>query len=205
MKKGLGFLILIWGFSSAAWAGLLGLGLKAGVALDSENIPHLVSGASQGTLVGAAGGFFADVRLMGFLSAQTEVDFNQKGYTVHISASSSDQTQVYNYLEFPVLLKARTGLAPGLEGYLLTGPSVAVLLNETTTVVFGGNTTTVDDTRYYPGEEWSLVFGGGVEFQSFIFDIRYDLGLDSASQNVVMDRSSGQNNSLLFQLGYRLL
>ncbi len=210
MKKFFGAFIFAFNLSCAGFAGPLGLGLKAGVALDNQNLPHLISGITQGTYLGVTGGAFADIQVVDFLSVQPEVDFIQKGLQLNfdpLMTAVSNQTQVYNYLEFPLLLKLQTGLAPGLKGYLLTGPALNVLLNENITFAFRDGTPpeSADDTKYIQGSQWSLTFGGGVELEGLILDIRYDLGLDSATETSVIDRTYGQLNALTFELGYRLL
>ncbi len=142
-----------------------------------------------------------------FFCVQPEVDFIQKGSQFNVSASglANTNSQVYNYLEIPLLLKAQTGLVPGLKGYLLAGPALSFLLNETTSLTGGPSpNVSVDDTKFFPNSSWSLAFGGGVEFQGILLDIRYDLGLDSALSTGFPNRTYGQLNALTFDLGYRL-
>jgi len=206
MKKILGIFILAFSLSCAAGAGPIGLGLKAGIDLDNQNSAGPGMGVTQATLVGVTGGAFADIQLAGPFYVQPEAEYIQKGAQFNVSLMNLNTTDnfLYEYLEIPLLLKAQTELVPGLKGYLLAGPALAFLLTETTTVTGPGAGASANDTRFYPNTEWSLAFGGGVEFQGFLLDIRYDLGLDSASQTQFPNSQYGQNNALSFDLGYRL-
>lgn len=202
---------MAFSLSCAAGAGPIGLGLKAGIDLDNVNTAPPPSGFTspfaQETLVGLTGGVFAEVQVADFFCVQPEADFIQKGSQFNVSSSgfANTDSQVYNYLEIPLLLKAQTGLVPGLKGYLLAGPALSFLLNETTSLTGGPNpNVSVDETKYFPNSSWSLAFGGGVEFQGFLLDIRYDLGLDSADETQYPNRTYGQLNALSFDLGYRL-
>lgn len=223
------FLILVWMIVQNATADpVIGFGVKAGADLAWQNLPPLLPPEASETtreyLYGLNGGIFGDLTLVDFLSLQCEAQFIQKGFsatTKNFTVVSSGGTTLgtttvvnsntYDYLEIPLLIKTNLVLGPGWKGYLFAGPSMAFLVGETNTLTVNasGNVpysqVNVDDTGFYPITEWSLIFGIGVEYKNFLLEFRQERGLDSASPNYDSDRSYGQNNAVCFQLGYRLL
>jgi len=203
---------LAWlGLSSVIWAGPIGLGLTSGIDFAGQSQLNEVAGVTPNLLVGYTGGLFADVNLSDSFSIQPEVNFTMKGQQFSTNANFiGTDTQSFHYLEFPLLLKGQISLTSFLKGYLLAGPSFAILLSETDTIYIAPSgstpsvTTSVNDTNFYPNTDWGAIFGGGVEWQNFIFDIRYDWGLESAAPNFVIDRKAQLNGVLSFQLGYQI-
>lgn len=201
MKKYSWIVLFVWGLAGAAFAGPdLGFGLKAGVSLASQNYPNLFPGTTQGTLVGVAGGIFGDLKVLDPLAFQLEANFIQKGSSFstsnfmvtdsqgnYLGTTTVTQDKTYDYLEIPFLIKGQMNLGSGWQVYLLAGPSLAFLLDETTTLTEAANgavpysSISVGDTSYFPSTDWTFVFGGGVEYSNFILDIRFGLGLDSAN------------------------
>ena len=223
MKKILFFLCFSLASVSVGWSSPIGFGLKSGIDIAGQNYKTVISDISVQPLIGFTGGLFVDVNFFDFLSLQTETNFTIKGhqevdknFSVYDSMSNflgtTTDTLSFNfqYLEIPLLVKTPITLSSGLKGYLLTGPSLSILLNETTTLsqVANGNvpafSESVDDTRYFPGTDWGLVFGGGVEFMNFLLDVRLDLGLDPASEKGYIGSSTITNNVLSFEVGYRI-
>jgi hypothetical protein len=130
----------------------------------------------------------------------------------YVNGGTNEST--YDYLEIPLLLKVQTNLSTHWKGYFLAGPSLGFLLKEkltSNTNINGVNySSTSNNTQYLPETYWTLVLGGGVEFQGFILDIRYSLGLSSELESNNFSSFTGINNTglinaLCFQFGYRIL
>ncbi len=215
MKKAIILILAGWGFAGGLLAGTVGMGVKGGVDFASQTSPNPI----VENLIGITGGLYVDIPLNDVLSLQPEADFVMKGnqITAHgvpitdsygniIGITNVNQTERFNYLEFPLLLKAKVGEISDWKVYVYGGPEIATLLNETTSITNTAwpNPAPSDNTRYYPGTDWGLVLGIMAEVHRFVMETRYDLGLSSASMNAVADRSSGENRVLSVQVGYQL-
>src|ERR1035441_5318711 len=155
MKKYLFASLVCLGLINSAWANPISLGLTSGIDFASQSIIGLQPGITQNVLVGYTGGLFVDLNLSDNFSIQPEANFTMKGTGFTISnidgiAVNTTQTQTFNYLEFPLLVKLRLPLAPELKVFLLAGPSVALLLQEVTSLASGGSSHSADSTKYYP-------------------------------------------------------
>jgi len=225
MKKYFWIVAFIWGWSVSAYAdSIIGFGFKGGFVIAGQSMGPLASNEISQSLFGPTGGIFTDFQPLDLLSFQLEANYIQKGSgfnltNVPVTSSTSPfiigtttvkVTSAYDYLEVPLLIKLQTNLAPGLQGYLLAGPSIAFLLNQTLTVTAAANgpvtysSTSQTETQYYPNTDWSLNFGAGLEYKGILCEIRYELGLDSASPTADTNRTTGQNNALSFQAGIKL-
>lgn len=156
---------------------------------------------------------------------QMELNFIQKGFrqTTDITFSTtrfvSDGKVIVNWLELPVLAKARFGSDVGIGGGLFFGPSIGYGLSgkskSTTTTTTGSvsTTTSSDETLNFKEDEHSRVdlalnMGGEVNYGGIFLDIRYQIGLT----NMITDSNSSGGSSdfsartrgLAFTAGYRM-
>ncbi len=214
MKKYILVFLLVGGCSVSAYADSpIGFGFKGGLSIAGENFGPNSSTITQGSLIAPTGGIFADLHVMNSFRLQLEANYIQKGSTLPgIIITGNSPTilgtgtfqNAYNYLEIPLLFKVQKKLVPDLSLLIYAGPSVSFLLNETSSITASGVTTSSNLTSIYPGTNWALDFGGGIELANFILDIRYGLGLSSAAPTATINPNYGQLNTLSFQLGYRL-
>lgn len=121
------------------------------------------------------------------LSVQPGVFYSMKGFRV-------DDLQVnLDYLEIPVLLKARLALDQSIEPYVLTGPVLS--LNMVRESQIGSYSVSSDDKRMDMG----LIFGVGADFNANLsFDIRANFGL----VNVIESDVRNQNHSVALLASY---
>jgi len=198
------------------WAGPVGFGIRGGVVMANQ-VSSLYSETpsyNSDVLFGFTGGIFAEVGLLDFLSIQPEVDYTMKGVQVNANFNSVDSSgniiatnkgtlsYSFDYVEVPLLLKAHTTLSPHLTGSLSVGPEAGFLLSADYHYAWtGANNATGDFPLNGVGVDWGLLFGAGLELDSFLLDLRYDLGLTSVFQNF----PTGPENSVLsLQVGYRI-
>ena len=159
---------------------------------------------------------------------QAELNFIQKGFRSKSSASgssgstsfsfSSEGKVIIDWLELPILAKAKFGSADGVGGGLFLGPSFGYGLSGkskgTSTSTINGVTTTStsSETINFKDDEHSRVdvgvnIGGELTYHNFFFDARYQLGVtnmftgDNASNGDVNATTRG----LALTVGYRFL
>jgi hypothetical protein len=211
MNKILLALLVVLGLTDFAGADPIGFGVRAGAAMANQVFPYTLNGAD--VVFGFTGGLFADVGLNDFLSFQPEADFTMKGLQLNVDpiaeinqygqivgVVSGSYSYSFNYLEFPLLLKAHTLLGPHVIGSLSAGPSIGVLLNANehySVGAFSGNA--VLNGAALDG---GVMVGAGIELDRFLLDLRYDLGLTSVYQN---DPKGPTNSVLSLEVGYRIL
>lgn len=213
MKKVI-FIVLFWvGLTNGVFAIPLGFGIKGGLDMaclvSDLSFPSTV--LTTDVVFGFTGGVFVDMGLTDVLSFQSEVNFTMKGNQVnyhHIPVVNQPgailgyldgATNTYDYLEIPLLLKAKTLLGPQLQGGLFTGPAPAFLLsaNVKYSTSVPGLLTALNMTNFDLG--W--IVGVGIEFDRFLLDVRYDFSFN----NVFPGFINGPNNSVLsLEVGYRI-
>jgi hypothetical protein len=155
---------------------------------------------------------------------QMELNFLQKGYrqksdvTFQNTRFVSDGKIVVNWLELPILAKARFGSEEGIGGGVFFGPSIGYGLSgkftsTSTSTTNGVSTVTANsnDLNFKDDEhsrvDLGLNIGGEVNYGGVFLDIRYQIGLT----NMVSSSSSGgssdisaRTRGLAFTAGYRL-
>jgi hypothetical protein len=212
MKK---IFLVLWlglGLTNFAAADPIGFGVKAGAGM-ANLVPSDFPGINSNVLFGLTGGVFADLGLNDFLSFQPEANFTMKGNQLNVPPipEVNQYGQVVgevggsysfnlNYFEIPLLLKAHAPLGPQVIGSLSVGPSLGILLNASEHFTVGGLPGSAELNG--AGLEGGVVFGAGVEFDRFLLDLRYGLGLTSVYQN---DPKGPTNSVLSLTVGYRIL
>lgn len=160
-------------------------------------------------------GATVDVPINDFLTFEPGLLLTTKGYRVEEKGSGGSLTgklKLY-YFDIPLMFKASHDLGGGLKMFGALGPYFGLGLSGKfeinaesqddkstleTDIKFGDNEDNDDLRRFDSG----LAFGAGVEYNSILFGITYDLGLAnmSAYQN---DGYTIKNRSLKFSVGYR--
>jgi hypothetical protein len=129
-----------------------------------------------------------EITLTNYFSVQPELHFTQKGFAFESSVEGEDFTQTFrtNFLELPVLLKAKYG-NDIIKGYAFVAPNVGYALNRTYNTKLGDKDTEKEDLDFVTeGDiqsqrwEFSALGGLGLEVQAgigaFVVDVRYNLG-----------------------------
>jgi hypothetical protein len=182
------FLILIMtlAFAVAANAEGSGFGLKAGVNfanISGDDTDELNS------LTGFVGGLFMDIPMSPTISIQPEIFYSQKG--AKFTELNTDVSIKLDYVDIPVLFKY-TMAGESARPYFLFGPSIGFSINSELSA--DGQSEDLDNVA---STDFGLVFGIGVNFQKFLIEGRYGLGLSN-----ILDEDSGSDslNNTAFQL-----
>ena len=206
------------------------LGLRAGVNLATYNIDYgsnLPAGSkpeqpSNATLLTIGVPF--QMAFSEHFVLQAELNFIQKGlaqkssFTSQSTSFSIDNKLIINWLELPILAKARFGSDVGFGGGVFFGPSIGYGLSgkstgTSTTTINGKSTTTSDsdDVNFKDDEhsraDFALNLGGEVNYGGIFLDIRYQIGLTNMVTNTNNAVSTGdisaRTRGLAFTAGYR--
>lgn len=170
-------------------------GGDVGEAADADDM--LVSGPES--LTGLCAGVFVAIPITDTLLFQPEALYSQKGATYTLFGEDLDLK--LDYLEVPVLLKARFGTGAARPA-VFAGPAIGFKLRAKGQ--FQDQTEDLDETK---GTDFGLVFGAGVDLTAgsgaFVVDARYTLGLstiDDASSDDL--RADIKNKAFTLSIGY---
>ena len=154
-------------------------------------------------------GAIVDMPLNEFLSFESGLLFTTKGFKIKEEEEevvNSIKNKLY-YLDIPLTIKASHDLCKGLKIFGTAGPYVGIGLSGKAKGTIDGvsNEKTTDwgnsDEDTFKRLEWGLTFGGGVEINSIIIGVSYDLGLSNISAN--QDNGTTIKNKVLkFSVGY---
>lgn len=155
------------------------------------------------SVVGAQAGLAFDLNLSEVFTIQPEILYIQKGgkSTYKLDDNNKIVDRIYlNYIEVPVLAKLKFYGDEGSGFYFVAGPFAGLALSgrqerETTLL---GVTTESDRTFTFDNDDpdererrldWGMSFGGGVKFNAFLIDLRYNLGI-----NNILDADADNEN-----------
>lgn len=160
-------------------------------------------------LVGSQAGILIDYRFHSVFSLQAEGNYITKGAKTDLNGAynSNDVCRKFEYINVPLLVKARFGSQLGLDEkcglFLYAGPYYSKLLvakdyhnsediSEISNIETDANSL---DT--------GLVFGGGFSYllnnrHEVFFDVRYDMGLSE----VMTSDTDLRNKTIGFSMGY---
>ena len=192
-------------------------GLKAGLNLsnmlekDDDDTYSNDYKMNPGFHIGAT----VDVPFNDFLSFETGLLFTTKGMKYEDEILGADVTAKANlyYLDVPLTLKASHDLGGGLKMFGAVGPYVGFGMSGKvkSTVEYQGDEETEEEDINWGSDEdeddlkrldMGLTFGGGVEINSIMIGISYDLGLSNISAYQDYGTTS-KNKVLKFSVGYR--
>ena len=181
MKMTLVVLILAL-FSPAAQAKVRGAadtevnaGLQLGLNIANANTtPSLATDPRIGLMIGGN----VEVRLSQYLFIRPEMMYVQKGAS--LSATGIDTTLKFDYLEFPLLLKARFG-SEEFRPVLFAGPNFGFRVNSSLDTKIGAATPSSFTTNA-ESMDIAIDFGGGAEYwfrknTAAMLTMRYSVGL----------------------------
>ncbi|HQU74653.1 MAG TPA: porin family protein [Calditrichia bacterium] len=175
-------------FSGVAF-GQLGIkkGIKGGLNIATVSLEQ-DGGIDISSRTAFAAGLFLEIDPPVFpLSLEVDALFSQKGYKSTyetVLGTTQELTANLNYLDIPVLAKFSIPIAPTASYHVVAGPQMSFKLGEK--FESDGNEIESDEDDF-KGNEFSLVFGLGVEMNALIssvaIDIRYALGLSDISES----------------------
>jgi opacity protein-like surface antigen len=184
MKKVLVTLFVLFIITSTSFAQFK-IGPRFGINLSSvSDDPDYGAGVEQSSHFGFLFGAAAELGIAGPMYAEVELLYIQKGEDLKGQdqlGNPAEQIFTANYLEIPILVKAKFPLGP-VSPYAFVGPNIGILLSANSEFTSGGQTQDTDIKDNMTSIDFALDFGAGVGFNvmpmmSLVFDVRYSLGL----------------------------
>ena len=180
-------LILLGGLAQAETfvPGVTGYGIKGGFgnATIGSSVQEF---DDEDSFAGGTFGAFMTYNISPSIAIQTELLFVAKGAGGWFLRGRSWR---HDYLEIPVLVKYSLMPQKKLKPYLFIGPAGAYLLSAEFKSSFLGDTFDTGDA--VKSTDFSIIFGGALEYRHFSFDVRYELGLvnvmDPDEWNTILD------------------
>lgn len=151
--------------------GVTGMGFKLGLAITSINTDYDELDDILDSRDAFMGGAFLTYSFSPQLAIQPEIYYVSKGAGKDLFLF--DAHWAIDYLEVPVLLKFDLMPKGPAHPNLFAGPALGVMLSSEIAAL----DESIDVTDGMKTIDYSLVFGGGVEYKRFVFDVRYTLGL----------------------------
>ncbi|MDD5719619.1 MAG: porin family protein [Candidatus Krumholzibacteria bacterium] len=189
--------ILLFCFSANAQlpaVGITGKGVKLGVAFATISTDYDELDDFLDSRGGFIGGAYLTYSLSRQFALQPEILYVAKGgekdFFFVAPYWSSD------YLEFPLLLKFSIVPAGPIHPILFVGPAVSFLLSSEV----GVSSYSYDVKDGMKSVDFSVVFGGGIDFKRFTFDVRYTMGLVNAIDADKINRLTGAEPNDYFYL-----
>jgi len=192
--------------------GVTGYGVKLGFDIATINTAYQELDDFLDSRVGFIGGAFLTYNLNRQFALQPEVLYVSKGSEKGVFLFTAYWD--IDYLEIPVLLKFDLDPEGAIHPMIFAGPALDILLSSE----IGALGESLDVSDGMKSMDFSLAFGGGVDYKHFVFDVRYTLGLantiDAAKVNRLTDAQSGdwfylegdpdvKNNNLSFMFGVK--
>lgn len=191
------------------------LRLKAGFSSSSNVV--MINNESYSSNFKKNSGFHIgasiDLPLVNFLSFEPGLMYTTKGNRIESESYGNSYKSKFNlaYLQTNLNLKAIKNLKGALKIYVAAGPYFAYALHgtNTQTTTENGITTSVSkDIKFSTKDndkpnpiDLEVELGGGFEYNSFLLEMGYDIGLKDIS-NDNSSNSSVKNRLLRVSLGY---
>jgi hypothetical protein len=157
-------------------------GPEFGINLANVNVtPTTTTDSRTGFIIGG----LADINIGNVMGVTSGLRFVMKGYT----STSQGVTfkEKFNYLEIPILLKARFPLTE-VKPYVHGGPVLGINLAATEEQSNGQQTQNVDVSNSVESIDFGLLFGAGLDFKiasktALFIQFGYQLGLSNWLKN----------------------
>ena len=179
------------------------IGAKAGVNIANLSFdPDVPAGITKSNRVGFKFGAILELGVGGPVFIALEPLFAQKG--AKAEGQGGNLAIEANYLEIPVLLKLKFGVA-GVKPYVFAGPNIGFLLSANLHQEAGGQTADTDIKSTTTSTDFALDVGAGAQFSATKFvaitaDARYSLGL-SNTNNDPMDPTTVKTTGIQILVG----
>ncbi|MFC2133194.1 porin family protein [Bacteroidota bacterium] len=194
MKRSIILFILLTVLTSISTEAQIDIGIISGVNLSTatqRNIDVLDINGKTLLSIGAV----ADICLFDNLSLQIEPMYVQKGSKMTpIDINESEYSLSASYIELPVLLKYSYGTT--FRPYVTAGAALSFTLSSELETEIGGVNFTGDLKNVTEKIEYSLTFGGGVEYSldpvTIFVEGRYSYSLNDLINSGEYSLTSGQ-------------
>jgi hypothetical protein len=190
-------------------------GVKAGFVLNSitnagQVIDQItgIESVDVSAKLGLTGGGFVQFAFNDRVSLQPEMQFVMKGVNLDLEDNLGDASAKVNYLEFPIFVRFNRSLNDTLSGYAMAGPSFGVKVGTGGTL--SGSQGSVEGSRDFDidpaiaSRDFGLAFAGGLEWQKFLVEARYVLGLTDVATDIYVHEDELRNRSFSIMVGLRL-
>jgi hypothetical protein len=167
-------MVLLLGVAASAQpaaVGVTGKGLKLGFGIANINTDYNELDEFLDSRVGFSGGGFLTYAFSRQLAVQPEILYVSKGAAKDLFFVNAHLN--LDYLEIPVLLKFDCMPDGKVHPNLYAGPALGLLMASKFHII----SETYDIKDYMKSMDFSLVFGGGLDYKRVTFDVRYTLGL----------------------------
>jgi hypothetical protein len=190
-------------------------GVKAGFVLNSiTNAGQVIDqitgfeSVDVSSKIGLTGGGFVQFAFNDRFSLQPEMMFVMKGVNLDLEDTRGTASAKVNYLEFPIFMRFDRTLNDTLRGSVMAGPSFGVKVGTGGTIE--GAQGSVEASRDFDidpaisSRDFGLAFAGGLEWQKFLVEARYVLGLTDIATDIYEHADELMNRSFSITFGIRL-
>jgi hypothetical protein len=197
MKKVLVTLFVLFLITSSTSFAQFSFGPRFGINMGSiSDDPDYNSAVDQSNHLGLLFGAAAEIGIAGPIYTEVSVIYIQKGEELKgqdQQGQQAEQKLTANYLEIPILIKAKFPLGV-VSPHVFLGPNIGLLLSANSEFKAGGQTQDTDIKDNLSSIDFALDFGAGVgitvaPFISIVFDARYSLGLSNIIKNPQQNES----------------
>jgi hypothetical protein len=201
--------------AASAAAQNVSAGVKAGFVLNSiQNAGQVIDqitlyeSVDVSSKLGLTGGGFVQFAFNDRFSLQPEMQFVMKGVNLDLEENLGNASANVNYLEFPIFLRFNRALNDTLGGFVMAGPAFGVKVGTDGTL--SGVQGAVEGSRDFDidpaieSRDFGLAFAGGLEWQRFLLEARYVLGLTDIATDFYIHDDSLTNRSFSIMVGLRL-
>jgi outer membrane protein W len=189
----------------------MSFGPKLGIVMANASYdPDLPSAISKSSRTGFTGGAAFEMMFSKIpLGIEADLLYSMGGTVLEgtIGTTKVTQTEKLTFIQIPVLLKGKFVTKSIVSPYVYAGPALAITASAKELEEATGYTSQETDIKdQTAGTDFSLVFGGGAEFQveskvGVTFDIRYGLGLTDMVKNPSPGDSKVKTRGLSLMVG----
>jgi hypothetical protein len=134
--------------------------------------------------------------------------FVMKGVNLDLENNLCNESAKLNYLEFPIFMRFNRTLNDTVGGYVMAGPAFGVKVGTGGTL--SGVQGAVEGSRDFDidpaiaSRDFGLAFAGGIEWQKFLIEARYVLGLTDTATDIYAHDDDLPNRTFSILVGLRL-
>jgi opacity protein-like surface antigen len=204
-------LLLVGAVTTSFSQAKLSFGPKLGIVMANASFdPDVPAGVTKSSRTGFTGGAALEVMFSGIpLGIEADLLYTMGGTKLEASSGgvTGTQTEKLTFIEIPVLLKGKFATKSPVSPYVYAGPSLAFTASAKEVVeVTGYGSQETDVKDQIKSTNFSLVFGGGAEFQieskvGLTFDVRYGLGLSDMAKDPDPGDPKIKTNGLSLMVG----
>jgi len=145
----------------------------------------------------------------GNVGIQGEILYSMRGckaeWTDTVANTNNESEFTLSYIDIPILFKLNLPV-PTMGVSFYAGGLFGIKVSESTKVIVDGTEqTTNSDEDIAESSDIGLVFGADLNFQGFIVDARYTLGLKKVIKEVNGYQSPYKNSMISLGIGYQFL